>query len=103
MRGVKMPSRFLHLGVNFIERNSSSEAIGKIEAVLNRASDWYRYAPNCWIVRTKQTAKTWHERLKSIPWMADQRYLIVEINTEERAGWLLKDTWEWLKKDRPES
>lgn len=98
-----MPSRFLHVGVSFTERASSPEAIRDIEEVLNRASDWYRYAPNCWIVRTKQTAKTWHERLKSIPWMTDQRYLIVEINVDERAGWLMKDTWEWLKKNRSES
>jgi hypothetical protein len=100
---VTMPSRFLHIGVNFKERAASPETRGEIESVLNKALDWYRYAPNCWIVRTKQTAKTWHDRLKSIPWMTDQQYLIVEINVQERAGWLPKDTWDWLKKKRSEN
>lgn len=95
-----MPARFLHLGVNFKDKSPTSEVLSEIEAVLDSGKDWYRYAPNCWIVYTNQTAKTWHDRLKEIPWMSKQSYLVIEINVDERSGWLPRDTWDWLKKDR---
>lgn len=95
-----MASKFLHLAVNFKDKTPTSDVLGEIEEVLNKAEDWYRYAPNCWLIYTNQTPKTWHERLKSIPWLADQRYLILEVNLGERSGWLPKDTWNWLNKER---
>ncbi len=95
-----MPSRFLHLGVNFQDKSPTPEALGEIEQILNSAKDWYRYAPNCWLIYTGRTAKTWQGRLKAIPWLNSQRYLLVEINIDERSGWLARDTWDWLKKDR---
>jgi hypothetical protein len=95
-----MPYRFFHLGVDFKEKTPSSDYLNQIEVVLNSAKDWYRYAPNCWIIYTGRTPKVWHERLKAIPWMINQRYLIVQIDVAERSGWLAKDTWDWIKKDR---
>lgn len=97
---MKMSGRFLHLGVNFRDKSPTPEALEEIEGVLNSGVDWYRYAPNCWIIYTNQTAKTWNERLKAIPWMTDQRYLIVQIDIRDRSGWLARDTWDWVKKDR---
>lgn len=92
--------RFLHLGVYFKDRPPTPEVLQEIEEVLNSAKDWYRYAPNCWIIYTKRSAKSWNDKLKEIPWMSNQRYLIVEISVEERSGWLPRDTWTWLTKDR---
>ena len=96
-----MTAKFLHLGINFTERASTPEALREIEEVLNKSKDWYRYAPNCWLIYTGQTAKTWNERLKRIPWMAEQRYLITAVNIDDRSGLLLKDTWDWIKSHRP--
>jgi hypothetical protein len=96
-----MPSKFLHLGISFRDKSPTPEVLKEVENVLNKAKDWYRYAPNCWIIYTGQTPRNWHDRLKTIPWLAAQQYLIVEINMNERSGWLPKDTWNWITKDRP--
>jgi hypothetical protein len=48
--GIVSVAFFLHLGI----RNEGSDAPDRsaIETVLNKAKDWYRYAPNCWIIYT---------------------------------------------------
>jgi|SRR5216683_2023021 len=92
--------RFLHLGINFTTKGPTAEALGEVEAVLNKAKDWYRYAPNCWLIYSARDPKTWHERLKQIPWMSEQRYLIVPIDLKNKSGWLARDTWDWIKRDR---
>ena len=92
--------RFLHLGINFTTKTATPEAIGEVQNILNKAKDWYRYAPNCWIIYTAIDPKAWNERLKKIPWMTEQRYLICPIDTESKSGWLARDTWEWINRKR---
>jgi len=97
-----MPS-FLHLGV----RRHDSDAPDRkaIEAVLNKAKDWIRYAPNCWIIYTGRDAKTWSDRLRKIPGMeGSTNFLICEVllvPSDKRAGWLTDSMWEWINKVRP--
>ena len=92
-----MPRTFLHLGISSEITPADKSSI---ERRLNKARDWFRYAPNCWIVYTAQPAKVWYERLKELPEMKEKRFFICEINLENRAGWLPTSAWEWLKKDR---
>ena len=96
-----MPA-FLHLGVRF--EDSGAPDRDAIEAVLNRAKDWFRYAPNCWIIYTGQNASWWYEKLHNIPGMEGHAgFLICEMplnNREKRAGWLPKSVWDWINKDR---
>jgi hypothetical protein len=92
--------QFLHLGVNFKTRTATTENLREIEALLDNAKDWYRYAPNCWLIYTSKNPETWHERLKSIPWMQQQTYLICVVDLDEKSGWLGRSTWDWINKDR---
>jgi hypothetical protein len=94
-RVATMP--FLHLGV----RNEDSKApdTKAIEEVLNKAKDWYRYAPNCWIIYTSKDASTWAERLRAISGIEDHAtFFICEINNENRGGWASAKFWDWFKK-----
>jgi hypothetical protein len=94
---------FLHLAVNF--KNFWDLAAYKptqeqIEAILNGANDWLRYAPNCWLIYTSQTADAWYQHLAKLPGMADNTYFISEVNLQNRAGWLKPTSWEWIHKNR---
>lgn len=95
-----MASRFLHLGINFKGIQPTSSMIDEVETILNKAKDWFRYAPNCWLIYTGRDPKTWHERLKQIPWMPDQSYLICEVDISNKSGWLARSAWDWINKDR---
>lgn len=95
-------AHFLHLGIMFKTKSPTAEMLGEIEAVLDKARDWYRYAPNCWLIYTNQSPGVWHQRLKRISWMTDQSYLIcaADLDRENRAGWLPRSTWDWINQAR---
>ena len=87
--------QFLHIGFKWSKAAKTTE----LEPVFNKAVDWLRYAPNCWIVWTTSSAQTWYERLK--PHLKQGDYLFIgRLNVSERSGWLPKWIWEWLSKPR---
>jgi hypothetical protein len=90
---------FLHLGI--LPEGSKAPDTDAVEAVLDKAKDWYRYAPNCWIIYTKLTADTWTDRLRKIPGMESHaQFIIAELNLDNRSGWASQDVWDWLGKTR---
>jgi hypothetical protein len=90
---------FLHLGVRFGDSESPTKK--DIERVLNRAKDWFRYAPNCWLIYTHKDAETWGKRLQEIPGMEENTsFLLCELRIDNRYGWLSDSAWNWIKKDR---
>jgi hypothetical protein len=72
----------------------------EIEEKLNKAKDWLRYAPNCWLLYTSISASEWGERLRSLPTMEGCRLLVCEVNLKNKGGWLPKSVWDWMNKDR---
>jgi hypothetical protein len=94
---------FLHLGVKFEDDEAPKRKA--IEEVLNRAKDWLRYAPDCWLIYTTRDAKTWSTRLREIPGMEGHTsFLICEVSLfdSKASGWLAKSAWEWINKSRSE-
>jgi hypothetical protein len=93
---------FLHLGVYPEERHAPDAKA--IQAVLDRAKDWFRYAPYCWLIYTTKDAQTWYERLRNIPGMEDHAsFLICELplaQKDKRAGWLPESVWAWINRAR---
>ena len=96
---------FLHLGVNFEEHGAPNR--GAIDAILNKAKDWLRYSPNCWLIYTGKDVETWQNRLREISVMEDHAsFLICEIplaQKDKRGGWLPESVWEWINKNRTSS
>jgi len=86
----------LHLAIN----PTSSELREAVEGKLNRAADWLRYNPGCWMIYTSQPAKIWYERLSEIPGIKDGSLFICELNIGNRGGWLKPSVWDWIKEKR---
>jgi hypothetical protein len=86
--------KFLHVTVS-----GEFDAKKLEEAVFDKALDWVRYAPNCWILWTSRDPDDWFIMLRhNIQRM--QSFFVVEINLENRRGWLPKWIWEWINKKR---
>jgi len=91
-----MMAKYLHIGLNFEGRPPKEE---ELEAIFNKALDWVRYAPNCWIVYTSSSPQRWYERIKP-KLHPDDGILIFEINKDSRTGFEQQFVWDWLDKDR---
>jgi hypothetical protein len=93
------PFRFLHIGFYWSGPPKTSE----LEPIFDQATDWIRYAQNCWIIRTTTDPDTWLARLK--PLMAEKdRVFICEMNTSSTnnySGWL--DKWMWERIQTPKT
>jgi hypothetical protein len=88
-----MSKQFLHVAFNF---SDGDPKITKLKPVFDKAVDWYRYTPNCWIVWTSSSAERWYERLR--PYIKDDdSMLIVKIDPSDRQGWVSTRVWQWLK------
>lgn len=87
---------FLNLAVNPV----TPENRALIEKELNKAADWLRYVPNCWLIYTVQPAKVWYDRLSEIPGMKDGNLFICEVNLKNRAGWIKSSVWDRIRKGR---
>ena len=81
----------------------SSVAREAIEQVLNRATDWFRFAPNCWLIYSSRNADIWQNRLIKIPEMKDRAFFVCAIDKEDRGGLIDSHFWDWLDKNRPEN
>jgi hypothetical protein len=92
-----MTAKFLHVGFSF--RGGRPAPTDNIQTVLNKALDWVRYAPNCYILYTTTDVETWYIRLRKVIHENDHIF-VVELNIENRQGWLPKSVWEWIRKDR---
>jgi hypothetical protein len=89
-----MSKQFLHVAFKF---SDGDPKFTTLKPVFDKAVDWYRYAPNCWIVWTSSSAERWYERLR--PYIKDDDSMfIVKIDPSERQGWLSTSIWEWLNK-----
>ena len=86
--------KFLHVGFRVNEPR-----IDTWKDVFDKAADWLRYAPSCWILYTGRSPEMWFDRIK--PHLKQgERVFICELNLSNRQGWLSKSTWEWIQKTR---
>lgn len=86
-------NQFLHIAFKW----SGQPKIKELEPVFNKAVDWLRYAPNCWIVWTSSDVQKWKERLK--PCLGEHDYMFIcELNINNRQGWLPLWMWSWINK-----
>jgi len=91
---MQVPHSMLHVTFTF----HAPVNVDDLAGLFNSATDWYRYAPNCWLLWTHANAETWYNHLK--PHLADPDYLlIIQLNPQViMRGWLPKGAWEWMGK-----
>ena len=75
----------------------------KVEAKLDKAKDWLRYAPGSWLIYTNQSAETWYSRISQVVGSKDPLVLVCEANLDERAGKLSPEAWKWMKNVRQQT
>ena len=85
--------RFLHVAFDFKEQPD----LAALNEVFDKAPDWIRYAPNCWLLWTARSPETWYTRLKELMRQGD-RVFICELNIEIRNGWMPTSFWNFIQK-----
>lgn len=88
--------KFLHLAVSPVDDTYRE----LIELKLDKAADWLRYLPNCWLLYTAQPARVWYERLSDIETAKGRNLFIIEVELSNRAGWIKTSAWDWINKTR---
>jgi hypothetical protein len=93
--------KFLHIAINFSRSESS---VDDIQPVLNKAVDWVRYAPNCWVVLTTSDLIVWYQRLKGVLHDNDT-FFVTELAILDSqvscTGFLPAFIWQWFAKHGP--
>jgi hypothetical protein len=87
-----MANQFLHIGFSFV----AEPELQGLEETFDRALDWYRYAPNCWVVWTSSSPERWYSRVKKHLKEGD-RVFICKVNINERSGWMPGKFWNFIK------
>jgi len=75
-------------------------AFDEVEAKLDKAKDWLRYAPGSWLIHTNRSADIWYSRISDVVAAKGTLVLICEANLDERAGRLSPAAWKWMKNIR---
>jgi hypothetical protein len=92
-------ARFIN--VAFFWKNTPKSK--ELEPLFNTAMDWYRYAPNCWLLWTTNGPEVWFPYLKKYLGEGDDVF-IAELNLthvpETYTGWYQQSFWNWIKKHR---
>jgi len=85
--------KFLHIFI----KPKAEVTEDSVRDQMNLAVDWYKYAENCWIVKTTSEIDTWQIRLKPLV-ESTGVLLILTLDPTKRQGWIAKGFWEWLQK-----
>jgi hypothetical protein len=88
-------SQYLHVGFKWKERPEPE----KLKSAFDRAIDWVNYSPDCWIIWTSSDPNVWWGRLKPLV-EGKGHVFICKIDINVKQGWLPKNIWEWINKER---
>ena len=68
---------------------------------MNKAKDWLRYGPNCWLIHTAKSAVHWANVLSGVETLkGNMTFFVCEVNLKDRSGLLYDAAWEWINKPR---
>ncbi|SRR6266567_2596214 len=84
--------KLLHVGVTL----ANPARAKAYERVFGKAKDWFRYAPNCWILWTSVSAGKWANRMRAIVREGKESFLVCELNFKNHEGWLTRESWDWI-------
>ena len=83
-----------HVAIGYDDK---SLPVKTIQDAFGESAGWARYAPNCWMVSSQESSEVLAKRLRKVCSTKDG-ILVVEINKQNRHGYLKKELWDWLKK-----
>lgn len=78
---------------DFLDYKTIHEKIISIDGLLN----WFHYIKSSYILITNEpSAKQLARKIQ--PFIPQKTYLLVEIDMNNRQGWLPPKAWDWIKK-----
>lgn len=75
----------------------SGVGYAEIREKMDLALDWYKYAENCWILKSMSTPEKLYTRLKTLV-EPDGELFICKLDVSQSQGWMSKKLWAWLRK-----
>lgn len=82
------------LSVTFDFKHAPDEV--ELNAILDRAKDWVKFAPESWLLWTTSTPDRWNTRLKKVARTGD-RFVIFEVDISQRSGVMPRSFWEFIR------
>lgn len=74
-------------------------AFDDIKKKMDQSLDWYRIDEQTWFVYSTSTAEKLYARFE--PTVKDGgNIFICQLDTSNKQGWMSKNFWEWINKDR---
>lgn len=70
-----------------------------VEEKMNLSNDWYRIKSNIWVLYTTSDEDKWYSRLSPLI-KESGRLFICKLDISKRQGWMTKDFWKWLNREK---
>lgn len=82
----------------YIERKADI-TYKQIQEKMDLANDWYRIRENLWIVYSTSDEEKWYYRLSPLV-KGTGSLFICKLDVEARQGWMTKDFWSWMRREK---
>lgn len=84
---------------SLVHRRKSDISYDALKEKMDKAVDWYRIDESLWILYTTSDEDKWYERLEPLV-RESGRLLICKLDVSKRHGWMDKDFWSWLRREK---
>lgn len=71
----------------------------EVERIMSLAIDWYRYAPNVYIVYSTASVDQWYGRLETVVKPLGNIF-VCPLDVSKTNGWMSKEFWDWMNRHR---
>ena len=87
--------------VVYIKRKSDV-SYDAVKEKMDQSVDWYRIDETLWVLYTTSDAEKWYGRLS--PLVKDSgNVFICKLDITTRQGWMNKDFWSWIRREKKET
>jgi hypothetical protein len=86
------------------EENDITQIHSAIETLHNQGQifNWWHYIKSCYILISNHSADSLAKSIGNII-VSSKKFLVLEINMNNRQGWLKEEEWKWLNDNKIDS
>ena len=71
-----------------------------LKETIKSAKSWFNYFQGSWIIISTNSLAVWQEKLSAHINHGEDHLLIIELQLKNYNGWMPKNAWDWLKKQK---
>ncbi len=64
--------------------------------------DWWHYIKTCYIIISNKSVDTLARSIGN-SLISEKKFLMIEVNMNNRQGWLTQEAWKWLNENKGNS